>query len=144
MILIALYLIAVIAANLLVAQFGPSIAIIDAFLFIGLDLTSRDSLYERWHGQNLWRNMLLLIGSGSLLSALLNVNAISIALASFAAFLAAGLVDTLVYQVLGSRAKLVKMNGSNLVSAAVDSLIFPTLAFGLVGRHCGGLSSGNL
>lgn len=128
--LIALYLSAIIAANLLVAQFGPSITILNAFVFIALDLTTRDALHEQWDGKHLWRNMALLISAGSLLSALLNVNAMPIAIASFVAFAGAGIADTLVYQALGERSRLVRMNGSNLVSAAVDSLIFPILAFG--------------
>lgn len=129
--LIALYLTAIIAANLLVAQFGPSVSILNAFLFIGLDLTARDGLHERWHGKQLWWKMVLLIGAGSLLSWLLNRNAGPIALASFAAFAGAGVADTLVYWLLGDKARLVKMNGSNVVSAAVDSFLFPVLAFGL-------------
>ena len=128
--LIGLYLFAIIAANLLVAAFGPDVSILNAFLFIGLDLTARDSLHERWNGVPLWRNMALLIAIGSVLSAVLNWNAAPIALASFAAFAAAGVADTVVYAALGDRTRLVKMNGSNLVSAAVDSFVFPVLAFG--------------
>jgi hypothetical protein len=45
------YLAAIMAANLLVVQFGPSIAIVSAFLFIGLDLTTRDYLHEAWRGR---------------------------------------------------------------------------------------------
>lgn len=130
MFLIAVYLFAIVAANLLVATFGPNVTIINAFLFIGLDLSTRDRLHEQWDGRHLWRNMLLLIGGGSILSALLNWNAASIALASFVAFLAAGIVDTLVYQRLSGRSRLTRMNGSNVVSAAVDSVVFPLLAFG--------------
>lgn len=128
--LIALYLIAIVIANLSVAQFGPSVAIVNAFLFIGLDLTTRDYLHDRWQGRGLWLKMLALIAAGSLLSYALNVNAGPIALASFVAFAGAGAADTLMYWLLGDRAKLVKVNGSNVVSAAVDSLIFPILAFG--------------
>lgn len=128
--LIVMYLVAIIAANLLVAHFGPSVAIVNAFLFIGLDLSTRDRLHEAWTGRSLWLKMLALIGTGSILSYALNVNAGPIALASFIAFAAAGLADTLIYWALGDRAKLVKVNGSNIISAAVDSLIFPALAFG--------------
>lgn len=129
--LIVLYLVAIVAANLLVAEFGPSITIVNAFLFIGLDLTTRDALHEHWQGRSLWRNMALLIAAGSLLSYALNANAGPIAVASFAAFAASGVADTLVYTALGKRARLVRVNGSNVVSAAVDSLIFPLVAFGL-------------
>lgn len=130
MFLIALYLLAIVLANVTVAMFGPGVTIVNAFVFIALDLSTRDSLHDQWHGHNLWRNMLLLIGAGSVLSALVNWNALPIALASFGAFLAAGLVDAVVYQLLDGHPRLVKMNGSNLFSAAVDSLVFPALAFG--------------
>lgn len=130
MLFIALYLIAIVAANLSVAWFGPSVTVINAFLFIGLDISTRDRLHEQWQGHNLWRNMLLLIAGGSILSAVLNWNAAPIALASFGAFLLSETADALVYQALRKRPQWIKMNGSNVVSAAVDSLAFPALAFG--------------
>lgn len=130
MIYIVLYLAAIVSANLLVAQFGPSIAVLNAFLFIGLDLTARDHLHEQWHNRGLVWKMTLLIATGSALSWFLNRDAGQIALASFAAFACAGVADALVYQVLGAKARLLKINGSNVVSAGVDSFVFPALAFG--------------
>jgi hypothetical protein len=127
---VLMYLTAIIAANLLVARFGPAVTIINAFAFIGLDLTARDHLHDAWHGRGLVPKMATLIAAGSLLSWLLNRNAGPIALASFAAFACAAAADTLAYALLGGRARLLKMNGSNLVSAAVDSVTFPALAFG--------------
>ena len=129
--LIALYLIAIVAANLIVTQFGPQVSIITAFLFIGLDLTARDGLHEKWDGKGLWWKMLLLIGTGSLLSYALNRNAGPIALASFVAFAGAGLVDTVIYSLLHGNTRFIKINGSNVVSSAVDSFLFPAIAFGL-------------
>lgn len=130
MIYVLLYLAAIVAANLLVVRFGPSVAIANAFLFIGLDLTVRDRLHEAWQGRQLWGKMLLLIGTGSALSWFLNREAAAIALASFVAFSGAGVADTVVYQLLGKRSRLLKINGSNVVSAGVDSILFPLLAFG--------------
>jgi queuosine precursor transporter len=130
--LIALYLAAIVAANLIITQLGPQSTIVTAFLFIGLDITARDRLHESWHGGRLWPRMAALIASGSLLSWLVNRNAGPIALASFVAFAASGAADTLIYHVLRRRTWLVKVNGSNVVSAAVDSLVFPTLAFGML------------
>lgn len=129
--LIGAYLAAIVAANLSIAWFGPSAAIANAFLFIALDLSSRDKLHEAWHGRELAWRMGALIASGSLLSWLVDGAAGPIALASFVAFAASATVDTLVYGALGRRPTLLKMNGSNLASAAVDSLVFPALAFGL-------------
>ena len=130
--LASLYLAAIVAANLIITQFGPSATIITAFLFIGLDITARDRLHESWRGRGLWPKMAALIASGSLLSWLVNRNAGPIALASFVAFAASGAADTLVYHALRHRPWTVKVNGSNVISAAVDSLIFPTLAFGVL------------
>lgn len=115
-----------------VARFGPSTTIINAFLFIGLDLTSRDKLHDAWHGRGLAWKMGLLIAAGSVLSYLLNRQAGQIALASFLAFAAAAVVDTITYSVLRERTWMVRVNGSNIFSAAVDSLVFPTVAFGML------------
>lgn len=130
MIYILMYLFAIVAANLLVVAFGPSITIVNAFLFIGLDLTARDHLHEAWHRRGLIWKMALLIGAGSLLSWFLNRDAGRIALASFAAFACAGTADAIAYSLLGDRTRLLKINGSNVVSAGMDSVIFPALAFG--------------
>lgn len=128
--IVALYLAAVVAANLTVAAFGPSVTIINAFVLIGLDLTARDKLHDAWHHDRLWLRMAGLIGAGGVISYALNAGAAQIAVASTAAFVVAGILDALVYTALGSRARLLRVNGSNVVSAAADSLIFPTLAFG--------------
>jgi hypothetical protein len=130
MIYVLMYLIAVILANLTVAAFGPNMVIVNAFLFIGLDLTARDRLHDAWRGHNLLPKMAGLIAAGSVLSWLLNRNAGQIAVASFAAFAAAAVVDAVVYHLLGKYPRWLRVNGSNVPSALVDSLVFPTLAFG--------------
>ena len=78
---IIIYLAAIVSANLLILEFGPSVSIINAFLLIGLDLSLRDYLHEVWK-ENLKRNMALLICAGSGLTILLNLEALQIALAS--------------------------------------------------------------
>jgi hypothetical protein len=130
MLYITLYLLVIVLANLSVVQFGPSISIVNAFLFIGLDLTARDKLHDTWHNNNLWPKMFALIATGSLLSWFLNRNAGPIALASFAAFASAATIDALIYQMLHTYPRWLRVNGSNVPSAAVDSVVFPALAFG--------------
>lgn len=129
-VLVGLYLSAIVIANLSVAYYGPSVAIINAFLFIGLDLTTRDKLHEAWKGPKLPVLMGILIVTGSLLSWLLNADAGPIALASFVAFASSQIVDAVIYQALRHSPKWQQINGSNVVSAGVDSLVFPYLAFG--------------
>lgn len=130
MVYVILYLGAVVLANLTVTTFGPASAIVVAFLFIGLDLTARDQLHEAWHGEGLLWKMAALIAAGSLLSWLLNRNSQQVAVASFAAFAAAASVDAIVYHFLRHYPRWLRINGSNVPSAAVDSLVFPILAFG--------------
>lgn len=127
--LIALYLLAVLAANLIVTSFGPVATPVVAFVFIGLNLATRDRLHDLW-GKNVARNMLLLITVGGVLSYLLNMGARRIAFASVAAFALSELVDAFVYHLRRERRFLVRSNTSNIAGAAVDSLLFPVLAFG--------------
>lgn len=130
MIYVLMYLAAIVAANLTVAIWGPSMTIVNAFLFIGLDLTARDRLHDQWHGRLLWPKMAALIATGSVLSWAINRDAGQIALASFVAFALAGAVDAGAYHLLRNRTWSQRVNGSNILSAAVDSIVFPTLAFG--------------
>ena len=130
MLYVIMYLTAVVLANLTVAAFGPKMVIINAFLFIGLDLTARDRLHDTWKGNHLVLKMTGLIAAGSLLSWFLNRDAAQIAIASFVAFAAAAIVDAVVYHFLGKYPRWLRINGSNVPSALVDSIIFPTLAFG--------------
>ena len=130
--LVAAYLAAIVAANLSVAHWGPSAAIYNAFLFIGLDLTTRDRLHDLWHG-HLLRNMAVLIVAGSALSYALGSWLGSgpfvgrIALASCVAFGAAATADALAYHLLRRRSWYVRVNQSNIAGAAVDSLVFVAL-----------------
>lgn len=130
MLYIGMYLLAAVLANLSSAFFGAYASILNAFLFIGLDLTARDKLHDAWQGKYLWVKMFLLIAVGSGISYLLNRNAGMIAVASLAAFGVAGVVDAIVYQFLHDKKWMVKVNGSNIFSALADSLVFPTIAFG--------------
>lgn len=121
------YAIAMTLANLLVATFGPSISPINAFFFIGLDLTLRDWLHVRL---KTWQMGGLIVGTG-VLTYLLNPAAGMIAVASAVAFLIAALVDWAVFiKTTGSWIK--RANISNTAGAAVDSLLFPTIAFGVL------------
>lgn len=126
-----MYLGAIVGANLLTVAIGPWVSVVNAFLFIGLDLTSRDYLHDAWQGRGLWLKMLALIVSGSLLSYLINQSSGRIAVASCLAFVASGVVDAIVYQVFFNKPRAVRINVSNVLSAIVDSTIFPAIAFGI-------------
>lgn len=125
-ILIAVYIAAMTTANLLVWWLGPWFSPFNAFLLIGLDLTLRDVMHERF---TRWQ-LAGVILAGGVLTWVLNPAAAHIAVASATAFIVAALADWTVYARLRSHRWLVRSNGSNVVGAAVDSVIFPTLAFG--------------
>jgi uncharacterized PurR-regulated membrane protein YhhQ (DUF165 family) len=71
---------------------------------------------------------LILASSG--ISYLLNSATGMIAIASFMAFALAMLADTLAYHFLKEKPWFIRSNGSNLAGSAVDSITFPTIAFG--------------
>lgn len=125
---VIIFVSAITVANLLVAWLGPWFSPINAFFLIGLDLSLRDWLHDKWRHQ-LWR-MWLLIATAGVLSYLLNPAAGRIAVASTAAFTVAAVLDALVYHRLIDLNWLRRSNGSNLAGAAADSVVFPLLAFG--------------
>lgn len=125
LIAIIVYTVAMTAANLLIAAFGPAISPVNAFVLIGLDLALRDWLHVRL---KVWQ-MAALIALTGVLTFVLNPAAGQIAVASAIAFTTAALVDWGTFAKLKG-SWLFRANGSNVVGAAVDSLIFPTIAFG--------------
>lgn len=122
---IAVYAIAMTLANLSVAAFGPSVTPINAFVLIGLDLALRDWLHVRL---KTWQMGSLIIATG-LITYGLNPSAGQIAIASAVAFTAAAVVDWGTFTRLKG-SWLFRANGSNIAGAAVDSILFPTIAFG--------------
>jgi uncharacterized PurR-regulated membrane protein YhhQ (DUF165 family) len=124
------YAIAMTLANLSVAAFGPAISPINAFFLIGLDLALRDWLHVRLR---VWQMGALIAATGAL-TYILNPAAGQIAVASACAFTAAALVDWGTFARLRG-SWMFRANGSNVAGGAVDSLLFPTIAFGALMPH---------
>ena len=124
------YAAAMTLANLSIATWGPWVSPVNAFVLIGLDLALRDWLHVRLRA---WQMGALIACTGLLIYAL-NPAAGMIAVASACAFSAAALVDWATFTRLRG-SWLFRANGSNVAGAAVDSLIFPTLAFGVLMPH---------
>lgn len=130
MLYVTIYIATLVGANLAVAWLGPEAMPIIAFLLIGLDLTLRDRLHDLWRGRQLWPRMFGLIVAAGVVSYLLNPVSGPIAVASVVAFSLASLADAAVYHLLAGRSWSIRTNGSNLIGATVDSLVFPVMAFG--------------
>lgn len=119
------YASAMTVANMLVATFGPSISPLNAFVFIGFDLALRDWLQIKLQPMQMGA---LIIGTG-LLTYALDQSTVMIATASAVSFIAAALIDWIVFtKIKGTW--LFRSNSSNVAGAMVDSLLFPTIAFG--------------
>lgn len=130
MIAVIVYFLAIVGANLSIAYFGAWVSPINSFLFIGLDLSLRDYLHQKWQEKNLMTKMTLLIVGAGVVSYFLNPASGQIAIASVIAFVASGFVNTFFYKLLSNKSFLKKSNYSNIPAAAVDSLLFPAIAFG--------------
>jgi hypothetical protein len=138
MILIALYILTIPAANWLIGNFGtvcmpngpclipvaPGIMAPSGVLMIGAALVLRD-IVQRQYGV---RWSLGCIGAGTALSFLIAVPAL--ALASGAAFLMSELADFAVYTPLAKSRFALAIALSCLAGAVVDSALFLWLAFG--------------
>ena len=125
---IPLYILATVAANLTAGIFilGGFVSI--GTLFFGATFTLRDRIHRRGR-----RAVYATIGAALLVNvavaAALGTPARIIA-ASFVSIALAEAADTEVYQRLLGRAWMVRVLGSNLVSAPLDSALFVLLAFG--------------
>lgn len=124
--LIISYIIALCIANYLVFIFGPWWSIINSFILIGFDFIVRDKLHEKLG----FIKISLIVLVAAILSYILNPAGGIIAIASGISFLAASLTDGFIYQLLIKRRWIVKSNISNTGASAVDSLLFPAIAFG--------------
>jgi len=123
--LIALYATAIIAANLLVIYFGPSITPVNAFFLIGLDLALRNYLALK---MNRYQMAAMILGTGAL-SYAINPATEMIAIASGIAFTTAAFADWVTFNTVTGN--WIKRNfAGNSVGALIDSIVFPTIAFG--------------
>lgn len=129
--LVVPYLAAVVAANLLVKHLGPSWAPVIAFCAVAAVLIFRDAFADLV-GQGLRAQafQLGLIAAGAFVTWLLNQDAAFIAKASVIAFAASETTEQVIYRALRRLPWMDRAPISATVGAAVDSVLFLTIAFG--------------
>lgn len=126
--LVALYLVAIVAANQIITAYGPAAVLYVGAGLIAFNLVARDALHDAFEDHRLLK-MAALIGTGAALSYILNADAAKIAVASAAAFTASEAVDAITYHMMRWRPWLERCNTSNVLSATVDTIVFFQLAF---------------
>jgi len=131
-----LYVACILTADVLAARWIVSLpfglAVPAGVFAVAPVFTLRDEIHERWgrRGAYLWIalaslcswGLAVVVGSGLLAR---------VTLASVVAFLVNEALDTEIYHKLRARSRLAAILGSNAVSAAVDSVLFIGVAFGL-------------
>lgn len=122
---ILIYLASITAANLIILQFGPAMTPLTSFVLIGLDLVIRDKLTDKISK----KAMFTMIAGAGVATYAINSGAAQIALASSLSFTVACLCDWSVF-VRASGTWAQRSHKSNAVGSVVDSLLFPTIAFG--------------
>ena len=131
-----LYVACILAADLLAARWIVSLpfglAVPAGVFAVAPVFTLRDEIHERWGRRGAYAlialaslcswGLAVVMGSGLLAR---------VTLASVVAFLVNETLDTEIYHKLRARSRLAAILGSNAVSAAVDSILFIGIAFGL-------------
>lgn len=125
--MLSLYVSLFILANLLVGIFGPWITPINALVIIGADMVIRDRIqYENGFS---WAIFCCLLAG--IITFLINPETQMIAVASFVSILLAGISSALVFKLKNGNFYS-KSYPANVICAAIDSLVFPYVAFGSI------------
>ena len=126
---IILYLVALVAANLIVKHFGPYGLWFSSAFLIPFDFICRCIFHETWKGYKLVLNLTLLTIVSGIITFVFNHDALNIAVASFAGIVSVQIFAGIFYQIFKKKSFLVKVNLSDLVAIVVDSIVFQMVAF---------------
>ena len=129
---ISIYLIAFVLANLIVLYFGSIGLIFTALFLIPFDFVMRCIFHETWKGIELILKLGLIVIAASLITFVINRNAINIAIASSVGFILAQIFAGIFYQFFIKKSFFVKVNGSDAIGILIDSLSFQLIAFGII------------
>lgn len=125
------FVLAFVAANIIVKYFGPSGLLFSSFLLIPFDFIARCIIHERLSGLRLFITLLELSIYAAIITCLINFNAFNIALASVCGFLVAQAAAGVFYQAakIKHRSMFFKVTISDFVGICWDSILFQWVAF---------------
>lgn len=125
--LIFVYVSLFVAANILVATFGPGITPVNALFLISADIVIRDRLQYKYGFST---SIVCCVIAGAITIALQHDSGM-IAVASMASVILSGIASALSFM-FKSGTFYTKAVPASVVAAAVDSIAFPLIAFGSV------------
>lgn len=126
-VMIVLFVLLYVAANLSVAYFGVWSTPINALVIISADMVIRDKIQ---HNFGFWYSMLACFVAG-IATVIIDPSAGMIAVASVSSVILAGTGSAITFK-LKRGDFYSKSIPANTVSAAIDSIVFPMIAFGSV------------
>ena len=129
LVLVAAYLVALVLANLLIFQMGQVALLVTGLLLVPFDFAIRVRLQEAWAGPQLWVRLLGLMLAGGVLTILALPDAGQVALASVSAFAGGSIMGALAYTGMSRWWRALARPCALGVMSAVDSMIFPMIAF---------------
>lgn len=129
---VAMYLAAFVLANFIVLWMGPAGLVITALFLVPFDFVMRCFFHETMTGWRLVAWLFCLVSAAAGITIAINYRTLDIALASVVGFTCAQVAASLFYQANLRRPYWLKVNGSDLVGIAFDSLVFQAVAFGVV------------
>lgn len=125
--MICVYVAIFLLANLLVASFGPAVTPFNALFLIAADMVLRDRI--QFESGAAWSILACLLAGVA--TVLIAPGSEMIALASGLSCLLAGSASAIAFK-LKSGGFFQKALPANVISAAVDSIAFPLIAFGAI------------
>ena len=133
--MVVAFIFAMVVANLTIAIWGPWVSPINAFFLVGISMVSRDVVHGDWIGAYGKRGALVrtlgMVAVAGVVAYALNPAAGRIALASALALVLSAAIETLVFHRISNRPWLVRSNGSSAPGAAIDTVVFTYVAFGI-------------
>lgn len=127
------FLLALVAANLIVKHFGAPGLLISSFLLIPFDFVLRCVIHENYKGFKLFRLLLGLTIAAGLCTYAINHDALNVARGSVAGIVAAQIFAGAFYQLAKYKNEgfFIKVNLSDLIAITFDSIAFQIVAFNL-------------
>lgn len=119
-------------SNFIVLWYGSKGLIFTAIFLIPFDFVLRCLFHETWKGKELILKLGTLVLTASVITFIINKDALNIALASSFGFIFAQIFAGIFYQYFIKSSYLIKVNGSDAIGILVDSLVFQFIAFSVI------------